>query len=186
MGRSRFCSPAKSLETKCFSSEYLKSQHRFLLDAMLQFGPPSVFFTISNYEWSFPIPPWLSQLQQQTGRGPTEVATLETMHIVQVLEQVARGYLGGNNSKTWSNHIFNYNNIPGYSNVNMLLYRFEFQQRGTVHMHMLVFLKDMRQVRLKTICGDIPWSSPELAHQVHSRQHSNEGALRGTKGLLSY
>ena len=177
VGRNRFCSPAKSLETKFFSSEYWKWQHRFLLDAVRQFGPPSVFLTISPYEWSFPIPPWLSQLQQQTGRGPTELASLETMHIVQVLKQVARGYLGGTNSKTWSNHIFNYNRLPGYSNVNTLFYRFEFQQRGTVHMHMLVFLKDMRQIRLKTIRGDIPWSTPELAHEVHSRQHSDEGVL---------
>ena len=44
-------------------------------------------------------------------------------------------------------------------------------------MHMLVFLKDMRQIRLKTIRGDIPWSTPELAHEVHSRQHSDEGVL---------
>ena len=49
-------------------------------------------------------------------------------------------------------------------------------------MHMLVFLKGMWQMHLKIIRGNIPWSSAELAHQVHSLQHSNEGALPRNNG----
>lgn len=177
VGRNQFCSPAKSLETKPFSTEYWRWQLKFLTDAVRQFGPPSAFITISPFEWSFPFPPWIENLRQLTGRGPTQLAALESLHIVQVLEQVARGYLGGTNSNTWSNQIFNYNRLPGNRNVNTLFYRFEFQQRGTVHLHMLVFLKDMKYIRLNTIRGDIPWSEPELAHLVHKLQPSDKGCL---------
>ena len=71
-----------------FSVEYWKWQHRFLLDAVAQHDPPSLFLTISPYEWSFPLPPWLTSLRQVTGKGPTELALLETSHIVHVLEQI--------------------------------------------------------------------------------------------------
>lgn len=99
-GRFRMCSLARSLETKPFSAEYWKWQHRFLKDAVQQFGPPSIFLTISPYEWSFPAPPWLISLRHITGRGPTELAAYETTHIVHVLEQIIRGYLcGSNNNK---------------------------------------------------------------------------------------
>ena len=87
-GRQRQCSPARSVEAKAFSVEYWKWQHRFLLDAVTQHGPPSLFLTISPYEWSFPLPPWLTSLREVTGKGPTELALLETSHIVHVLEQI--------------------------------------------------------------------------------------------------
>ena len=81
----------------------MKWQHRFLLDAVAQHGPPSLFLTISPYEWSFPLPPWLTSLREVTGKGPTELALLETSHIVHVLEQIICGYLCGSNDKKWSN-----------------------------------------------------------------------------------
>ena len=143
--RNWFCSPAKSLETKSFSTEYWRWQLRFLLDAVRQFGPPSAFITISPLEWSFPFLPWMENLRQLTGRAPTELPALESLNIVQVLEQVAHGYLGSTNSKAWSNQIFNFNRPPGYQNFNTLFYRFEFQQC------------------LNTIQGDIPRSEPELS-----------------------
>ena len=49
------CSPARALDTKAFSSSYWQWQHRYLLDAVRQFGLPDVFVTISPYEWSFPF-----------------------------------------------------------------------------------------------------------------------------------
>ena len=94
-GRFRMCSPARSLETKPFSVEYWKWQHRFVVDAVNQFGSPSVFLTISPYEWSFPVPPWLSSLRNLTGKGPMQLAAYETIHITHVLEQIIRGYLCG-------------------------------------------------------------------------------------------
>ncbi|XP_057302962.1 uncharacterized protein LOC130638095 [Hydractinia symbiolongicarpus] len=46
--------PVASLDRKIFSSGYWKWQHRYLLDAVRQFGYPKLFMTISPYEWTFP------------------------------------------------------------------------------------------------------------------------------------
>ena len=86
------CSPARALEAKTFSTGYWQWQHRFLLDALRQFGYPSVFLTISPYEWTFPFPEYLQKIRQATGNGPTNLASLETLHITHVLEQLVRGY----------------------------------------------------------------------------------------------
>ena len=56
-------SPNRVLETKALSSEYWRWQHRYLMDAAIQFGRPSPFITISLYESTFPFPPWLDNLR---------------------------------------------------------------------------------------------------------------------------
>lgn len=176
-GRFRMCSPARSLETKPFSVQYWKWQHRFLLDAITQFGPPSIFLTISPYEWSFPVPGWLSSLRDLTGKGPTELAAFETSHITHILDQIIRGYLCGSNDKKWSNHVFNHNNISTFDNIQTYFYRFEFQGRGTVHVHLLVWLKDIKRIRLNLLRADIPWSDPDFAFEVSNLQKSDKDAL---------
>ena len=180
-GRSLFCSPARSLETKPFSTDYWKWQHRFLVDAVLQHGPPSLFVTISPFEWTFPIPPWLTALREVTGRGPTQLAAYETQQIAHVLTQVIRGYLCGSNDNKWTNHVFSYNRLPAYTNVKTYFYRFEFQNRGTVHVHLLVWLKDLTRIRLPLLRGDIPWSDPALSFQVTTLQKSDKRALSLTE-----
>ena len=93
------CSPATALEAKTFSHQYWMNQHRYLIDGVPQFGFPSIFITISPFEWTFPFHPWLENLRNQTGKGPTELAIPETIHIAHVLEQYIRGYLCGSNTK---------------------------------------------------------------------------------------
>ena len=173
-GRQRLCSLAGSLETKSFSAEYWKWQHRFLLDAVAQYGPPSIFVTISPYEWTFPIPPWLASLWQITGRGPTELAGSETYHVTHVLEQVIHGYLCGSNDNRWTNQVFNYNRVHGCCNVQVYFYFLEFQGQGNVHVHLLVWLKDMKHIHLQLLHGDIPWSDNSLAHSVYQLQKSDK------------
>ena len=90
-------SPATALEAKTFSHQYWANQHHYLIDAVRQFGFPSMFITISPFEWSFPFPPWLNNLRNQTGKGPTELAIPETIHITHVLEQYIQPL-----SKSWS------------------------------------------------------------------------------------
>ena len=153
------CSPARSLEAKPFSIEYWKWQHRFLLDTINQFGAPSIFPTISPYEWSFPVPVWLSGLRDLTGKAPTHLADFQTVHIMHILEQIICGYLCSSNNNRWSNHIFNYNNISSFNNIQTYFYRFEFQGRGTVHIHLLVWLKDIKRIRLNLLGADIPLSN---------------------------
>ena len=66
------CSPGTALEAKTFSHQYWTNQHHYLIDAVRQFGFPSMFITISPFEWTFPFPPWLEHLRNQTGKAPTE------------------------------------------------------------------------------------------------------------------
>lgn len=77
----------------------------------------------------------------------TEVAVLETLHIAHVLEQLVRGYVTGGNSNRWRTHVLSNVHDPACKNVRTFFYRFEFQQRGTVHLHMLVWLEDVSCIR---------------------------------------
>lgn len=70
------------------------------MNAVEQFGPPSLFRTISPFEWTFPCPPWLDNLRSKTGKSQKH-PTLEKLHIVHVLEQLVRGYLCGSNTNRW-------------------------------------------------------------------------------------
>jgi hypothetical protein len=83
-----------------------------------------------------------------TGRGPTELAGFETMHISHILEQDIRGYLCGSNNKTWNKNIFYYKNSQTAKKVKTYFYRFEFQQRGTVHLHLVVWLKNVKKYNI--------------------------------------
>ena len=85
------CSPARALDSKSFSPTYWQWQHRYLLDAVEQFGLPDVFVTISPFEWSFPFAKWLSHICQSTGRGPTQLAGYETYNITHVVRTDCSG-----------------------------------------------------------------------------------------------
>lgn len=168
------CSPARALDTKTFSATYWQWQHRYVLDAVEQFGLPDVFITLSPYEWSFPFPEWLENIRKLTGKRPTELAGLETAHIVHVLAQIVRGYLCGSNSKKWSKHVFSYNRISSEENVKTFFYRFEFQKRGTVHLHLLVWLKNITKITHQFIRADIPDENPDLSYLVSKYQPSDK------------
>lgn len=173
-GRFSNCSPARALDTKPFSPTYWQWQHRYLLDAVDQFGLPDVFFTISPFEWSFPFAKWISDIRQTTGKGPTELAGYETYHISHVLEQIVRGYLCGSNNNRWTNHIFSYNRSSTQKNVKTYFYRLEFQERGTVHLHLLVWLHNITKIQKQFIRADIPRHNPELSYLVHKLQPSDK------------
>ena len=167
------CSPARSLDDKTFSPEYWKWQHCFLLDAVRQYGLPSVFVTISPYEWTFPFPPWLQNLRPISGKGPTNLAAFETAHIAHILEQVIRGYLTGSNTERWTQHIFNNNGLKRPKNISTYFYRFQFQKRGTVHVHLLVWLKYLSRIQYSKIRADIPLHDVELGFLAERLQKSN-------------
>ena len=69
------------------------------------------------------------------------------LNITHVLEQIVRGYLCGSNDSRWTRHIFTYNRLATTKNVKTYFYRFEFQQRGTVHLHLLVWLHDITKAQ---------------------------------------
>ena len=168
------CSAAKALEAKPFSATYWQWQHRYLMDAVRQYGPPSIFVTISPYEWSFPFPFFINAARQISGRGIQRLAVLETCAIAHALEQIVRGYLCGSNTAKWANNVFSYNNLKTTRNVQTYFYRFEFQGRGTVHMHMLVWLKDLSKIQLPRVRADIPAENEEMAFRVYKCQKSDK------------
>jgi hypothetical protein len=175
--RKKYCSPARALDAKTFSADYWKWHNYCLIDAVRQFGPPTLFLTISPSEWSFPLPPWLKTLQQLTGLGETELSAYETLHFVNVLEQLVRGYMCGSNDSRWKSHLFAHCRKTGENNVLNYFYRFEFQKRGTVHMHILVWLKRLQQTRVEHVRADIPWGDLDSAYVVYNLQKSDKGSL---------
>ena len=170
-------SAAIFLSSKTFSLEYWRWHHRYLIDAVRQYGYPDVFITISPYEWTFPTPVWLQNAAEISGKMPTQLATLETLNIVHVLEQTVRGYHCGTNSLRWKQHLFNYDKQMNKRNVRNFFYRIEFQGRGTAHVHLLVSLEDLSKCSYTDINAHIPCDDEELAFLVYDLQQSHKTVL---------
>ena len=83
----------------------------------------------------------------------------------------------GWNTKTWSNQVFQYNRKKNEDNVLTYFYRFKFQQRGTVHLHLLVWLKNANLIKKNVIRADIPQVKLELAERVVDLQKSDKSSL---------
>ena len=69
-----------------------------------------------------------------------EIASLETLHIAHVLEHIALGYMTGRDCNHWRTRVFGNKDHPSTANVHCYFYWFEFQKRGTLHLHMLPLL----------------------------------------------
>ena len=147
------------------------------MDAVRQYGYPDVFITISPYEWTFPTPVWLQNAVEISGKMPTQLATLETLNIVHVLEQTVRGYLCGTNCLRWKQHLFNYDKQMNKRNVPDFFYRIEFQGQGTAHVHLLVWLEDLSKCSYTDINAHIPCDDEELAFLVYDLQQSHKTVL---------
>ena len=142
------------------------------MDAALQFGRPSLFITVSPYEWTFPFPPWL-KLTCKIRSRPNK---FETMHIVKFFNKLFQDiYVDPIPSD--GQIIYLTTTDKNQTNVLTYFYRFEFQDRGTVHLHMLVWLKDMTKMKLDAIRADIPWQNKSLAQQVLDLQASDKQAV---------
>ena len=59
-------------------------------------------------------------------------------------------------------------------NVKTYFYRFEFQHRGTVHLHLLVWFKALRKAQHDRIHADIPSTNPQLSYLIHKLQPSDK------------
>nr|CAB3220780.1 A-kinase anchor protein 14-like [Phallusia mammillata] len=164
------CSPARALDSKHFSPTYWQWQHCYLIDCTAQFGLPDVFITISPYEWTFPQSSWLEEGMASFGSDPTDLAFWETRHIAHILEQFIRGYICGKTKYNWRNPILGHNNVISY------FYRFEFQQRGTLHVHLIAWLKDRTKIDMARIKSTITANDEDLAKFVYRHQKSDKSA----------
>ena len=169
-------SASYALQEKPFSIGYWDWQHRYLIDAVRLFGYPSLFITISPSDWSFPLPAWLDDISRRSGYGATQMPCFETYHFMHVLERIVRGYLCGSNDCNWRNHVFSYNRTAS-KNIQAYFYRFEFQKRGTVHIHFLVWLKQPRYIDLQRLRGEIPLGNSLLLYHVNKYQTANRSSL---------
>ena len=158
------CLPAKSLKGKPFSSEFWKGQLRYLCDAVKQFEFRQLFITKSPSEWLFSLPPWLKQLQKLIGLGESDLSAYETIHFFNTLQQIVKSHLFSCRRKS-SINVANY------------FYFFEFQETGTVHMHLLVWLNNLTQIDLHYIQGDIPWADVDFTYLIYNLQSSDKGSL---------
>ena len=100
------------------------------------------------------------------------------MHIAHVLEQVARGYLTGGNCNHWRTHVFGNKDHPTTANVHCYFYRFEFQKRGTLHLHMLLWLEDIGVTRADLLNATVPWHNAEDTFVVADTQKSDKSYLK--------
>ena len=171
-------SPLRTLETKNFSPEYWRWQQRFLEDAVLQFGHPSFFLTISPYEWDFPKAHWIQRTLLNHDMIPTACGVMETIHIAHVLEQLCKGYITGCNTKDWETHEFKhvfFNMEKQQSgNVRCVFFRFEYQNRRSIHLHMLVWLKHISLINLNLLSATVPNDMEQLAFLVFRIQPSDK------------
>ena len=124
-----------------------------------------------------PIPPFIEQIRDIHGKDITEVAALETIHLAHVLEQIVKGYVTGGNCNRWRTHLLSSVNDPASKNVKAYFYRFEFQQRGTLHLHMLAWLDDLSSIRADLLHASVPWDNAHDAFLVAHTQKSNKSSL---------
>ena len=82
-----------------FSPEYWKLRHLALVDLQRQIGWPTLFITVSPYEWSAPYHAWLEHELQAALRSRTHLPVAETFHLSHVLTQLVVSMLCGHNSK---------------------------------------------------------------------------------------
>ena len=66
---------------------------------------------------------------------------------------------------------------PYFEELGDLFYRFEFQKRGTLHLHMLVWVKDISATRADLLHASVPWANAEDAFTVASIQKSDKSCL---------
>ena len=171
------CSLNRSLENKAFSKTFWQHQNLYLIDAVRQYGYPSFFITISPFEWIFSFPPFLDEIRSRYFKDLTDIPTLETIHIAHVLEQIARGYLTGGNCNRWRTNVFTNLRDPTCKNLGTYFYRFEFQKRGTLHLHMLVWVKDISATTANSLHASVPWGNADDAFTVASIQKSDKSCL---------
>ena len=168
----------EALAAKPYSPELWRTYHAALIDLQKQLGWPSLFITVAPYEWSFPYHQWLEDELAKSLRSRLEMPVSETLHLAHVLTQAVKGLLTGSNEglQPKREHVFSSAEGPG--KVRHWVARLEFQDgkrkrrvfrdgqfyhgRGTIHVHILLWLEDMQCMDLASkIRADVPAEEEE-------------------------
>ena len=187
-----------ALAGNSFSPEYWKTQHSALLDLQKQLGFPSLFLTIAPYEWAAPYHVFIEHEMEQTLRSRLYLPGAESFHLAHLLTQCITGLVTGTNRQTegrgdrcWNQHVFA-NKETGEQNVVNFFCRIEYQDgkrkrvfrtkqdyhgRGTPHVHVLVWLRDMESIDLPSkISAHLPPVGTKLGTIVRAGQLSYKGS----------
>ena len=186
-----------------FSPEFWRVRHAGLVDTVKQLGLPTLFITVAPYEWSFPFHAWVENEAQKMLRSRLKLAVAESLHVAHVLMQLVTGLLTGanqkkqrNNQKGWSSHIFAAKDGTKRQTVLNYFGRLEYQDgkrkryvneqeaaaqfyhgRGTVHLHLLVWLQNTEVVGLEeSVSATVPEDNEVLANLVEGSQRSWTGS----------
>eukprot|EP00435_Cladocopium_sp_Y103_P025548 s4273_g6.t1 len=189
-----------------FAPEYWQTRHAALVDVVKQLGYPTLFITVAPYEWSFPFHRWVEDEAKKLLRAKLHLpmAETETLHIAHVLAQTVQGLLigankqtqTGQNTKAWRSHVLAAKDGSGRQTVLNFFGRLEYQDgkrkryvnqqeaatqfyhdRGTVHLHLLVWLQHVDAVRLEdSVSATVPADNDVMASLVEGSQRSWTGS----------
>ena len=187
-----------ALAGNSFSPEFWKTWHSGLLDMQKQLGFPTLFLTIAPYEWSFPYHEYMEDEMKKLLLARLHMAGPEAMHLAHVLTQTVTGFLTGMNSRSrrqdrcWTEHLLGPKDGTDQSTVLNFFARLEFQDgkrkrhfhqpqdyhgRGTVHLHCLIWLENIKAVKLEeVVCATMPEEGSEMEAVAKSGQLSWTGS----------
>ncbi|CAE7763064.1 unnamed protein product, partial [Symbiodinium necroappetens] len=163
-----------------FSPEYWQTRHAALIDVVKQLGLPSLFITIAPYEWSFPFHSWVEDEMKKLLCCKLRLPVAETLHIAHVLAQAAQGPADGSGRKTVLNFFGRLEYQDGkrrrYVNGQEAASQF-YHGRGTVHLHLLVWLQHLEAVKLEeSLAATVPVDNPVMSSLVEGSQRSWTGS----------
>ncbi|CAE8634388.1 unnamed protein product, partial [Polarella glacialis] len=183
-----------ALAGRTMSPEYWRTRHCDLIDLQRQVGLPTLFITIAPYEWSAPYHEWMLDEMQRTCRRRLDLPAAETFHLAHLLVQAAKGLITGANwqrqkkGSRWVEHILAPMDGSSEATVADFCIRLEFQDgkrkrwtrsaqnyhgRGTVHLHMLVWLRNFFAVNLGAkISAELPPDASPMHSLVEGSQLS--------------
>ena len=169
-----------------FSPIYWRRVQRGLVDLVRQVGFPKFFYTLSPSEWTLPYHGYVLDGMAKLLRGRLRLPVEETLHIVHVLLQTAKGFLLGDTAprKDWRDHVFAVRDETGQGRRLHGFVRIEFQDgtrklptqeyhgSGRPHLHLLVFGDDdlIRTLDLSSAASATMPSDTDLAGYVRGSQ----------------
>ena len=169
-----------------FSPIYWRRVQWGLVDLVRQVGFPKFFYTLSPSEWTLPYHGYVLDGMAKLLRGRLRLPVEETLHIVHVLLQTAKGFLLGDTAprKDWRDHVFAVRDETGQGRRLHGFVRIEFQDgtrklptqeyhgSGRPHLHLLVFGDDdlIRTLDLSSTASATMPSDTDLAGYVRGSQ----------------
>ena len=162
--RQQHVSPNAALENKQFHCTYWANLLNALLDATdpERLGHPDMFVTMSPYEWTWPYPQFYLDRLDALQVGPTYLGMMETILISHVMDNVLKRMVSGMGEKSrWAKKALFRDGSSREADLvtHSMFYRFEFQNRFSIHSHALFWLNTDRCSYIldtNTVRGDRP------------------------------